>query len=151
VCSATGKPAPNIIWLDDRGLRETTEIHHIQNANGTVTVASRLTFPANHLHALFCHLEHPQGRKTKAFHLGKGREGVQKTTVIIVLILTAVLLSLILIYCVMRLHNSKRNKQKTHSAPRTPTKETGLHQDLGETAPVSLHTPKDQCIIYQNE
>ncbi|NXS28633.1 MO2R5 protein, partial [Pomatostomus ruficeps] len=151
VCSATGKPAPNITWLDDRGLEETPEIHHVQNTNGTVTVPSRITFSANHLHALFCLLDHPQGRKVKILQLEKGREGVQKSTVIITLILTAVLLLPVLIYCVMRLNNSRRNKQKTHSAPRTPAKETGLQRDVGERASVSLHTPKDQHIIYQNE
>ncbi|NXC08806.1 MO2R4 protein, partial [Orthonyx spaldingii] len=151
VCSATGKPAPNITWLDDRGLEETPKIHHIQNTNGTVTVASRLNFSASHLHALFCLLDHPQGRKMKALHLEKGRDGVQKSTLIITSISTAVLLLLILICGVMRLNNSRRNKQKTHSAPRTPAKETGLQQDLAERASVSLHTPKDQHIIYQNE
>ncbi|NXU14992.1 MO2R5 protein, partial [Pardalotus punctatus] len=153
VCSATGKPAPNITWLDDRDLEETPEIHHIQNENGTVTVASRLTFSANHLHALFCLLEHPQGKKVKALHLEKGRLQVciQKSTVIIVWILTAVLLFQVLIYCVMRLNKCKRSKQKTHSGPRTPAKETRLQQDLGERASVSLHTPTDQNIIYQNE
>uniref|UniRef100_A0A8C5NTR3 CD80-like immunoglobulin C2-set domain-containing protein n=1 Tax=Junco hyemalis TaxID=40217 RepID=A0A8C5NTR3_JUNHY len=51
VCSATGKPAPSITWLDDRALEERPQIHHIQNINGTVTVASRLTFSASHLHS----------------------------------------------------------------------------------------------------
>ncbi|NXU34738.1 MO2R4 protein, partial [Drymodes brunneopygia] len=151
VCSATGKPAPNITWLDDRGLEETPQIHHVQNSNGTVTVASRLSFSANHLPALFCLLDHPQGRKMKALHLEKGREDVEKSTVIITFILTAVLLLLVLIYCVMRLKTSRRNKQKTHGAPRTPAKETGLQQDLDEKASVNLHMLKDQDIIYQNE
>ncbi|NWV47125.1 MO2R4 protein, partial [Daphoenositta chrysoptera] len=151
VCSATGKPAPNITWLDDRGLEETPEIHHVQNTNGTVTVASRLTFPANHLHALFCLLDHPQGSKRKALHLEEGREGVQKSTVIITPILTAVLLLLVLIYCGMRLNNSRRNKQKTHNAPTTPAKETGSQQDLGERASESLHSLEEQLFTYQNE
>ncbi|NXQ50700.1 MO2R4 protein, partial [Catharus fuscescens] len=149
VCSATGKPAPNITWLDDRGLEETPQIHHIQNANRTVTVTSRLNFSASHLHALFCLLDHPQGRQKKALHLEKGREDVQKNTVIITSILAAVLLLLVLIYCVMRLNNSRRNKQQTHpGAPRTPAEETGLHQDLGERPSLSL---KDQRITYENE
>lgn len=38
-------------------------------------VANRLTFSANHLHALACLLDHPQGRKMKAVYLEKGREG----------------------------------------------------------------------------
>ncbi|NXT61500.1 MO2R4 protein, partial [Chaetops frenatus] len=151
VCSATGKPAPSITWLDDRGLEETQEIHHIQNTNGTVTVASRLTFSANHLYALFCLLDHPQGRKMKTLHLEKRKEDVQKSRVIITLILTAVFLVLVLIYCVMRLNNSRRNKQKIQAASRTPAKEAGLQQDLGEKAFVGLHTPKDQHITYQNE
>ncbi|NWU22343.1 MO2R5 protein, partial [Dyaphorophyia castanea] len=152
VCSATGKPAPSITWLHDRGLEETPETHHVQNTNGTVTVASRLTFSANHLHALVCLLDHPQGRKVKALHLEKGRKGVQKSTVIIITsMLTAVLLFSVLIYCGMRLNNSRKNKQKTHSAPTTPAKETGSQQDLGERASESLHTPKEQLIAYQNE
>ncbi|NXD38686.1 MO2R4 protein, partial [Copsychus sechellarum] len=152
VCSATGKPAPNITWLDDRGLEETPQIHHIQNTNRTVTVTSRLNFSANHLHALFCLLDHPQGRKKKALHLEKGREDVQKNTVIITSILAAVLLLLVLIYCVMRLNNRRRNRQQTHSgAPRTPAKETGLQQDLGERISLSLRTRKDQHIINTNE
>uniref|UniRef100_A0A8D2QVN7 Ig-like domain-containing protein n=1 Tax=Zosterops lateralis melanops TaxID=1220523 RepID=A0A8D2QVN7_ZOSLA len=69
VCSATGKPTPNIT------LTEAWRRHHVQNTNRTVTAASRLTFSANHLHALFCLLKHPQGRKMKALHLEKGREG----------------------------------------------------------------------------
>ncbi|NWW05804.1 MO2R4 protein, partial [Oreocharis arfaki] len=151
VCSATGKPAPNIAWLNDRGLEETPEIHHVQNTNGTVTVASRLTFSANHLPALFCLLDHPQGRKMKALHQEKGREDVQKSTVIITSILTAVLLLPLLIYCGMRLNNSRRNKQKAHSAPTTPAKEMGSQQDLGERASEGLHTPKEQHITYRNE
>ncbi|NWI76434.1 MO2R4 protein, partial [Dryoscopus gambensis] len=146
VCSATGKPAPRITWLHDRGLEETPEIHHVQNTNGTVTVASRLTFSANHLHALFCLLDHPQGRKVKSLHLEKGRDDVQKSTVIITSILTAVLLFPLLIYCGMRLSNSRRN-----NAPTAPAKETGPQQDPGERASESLHTPKEQHITYQNE
>ncbi|NWS99973.1 MO2R5 protein, partial [Mionectes macconnelli] len=151
VCSATGKPAPNIIWLDDRGLDESPETHHIQNPNGTVTVASRLTFSANHLHALRCLLEHPQGRKIKALHLEQKREeGVQ--IIIIMLVVIAVLFfTVMMIYCVMRLIKRRREKQKSCSAPRTPAKETGLHQDLGEKASVTLHTPLNQHIVYQNE
>ncbi|NXO14098.1 MO2R4 protein, partial [Oriolus oriolus] len=151
VCTATGKPAPNITWQDDRGLEETPEIHHIQNTNGTVTVASRLTFSANHLHALSCLLDHPQGRKMKALHLEKGKEDVQKSTVIIISILTAVLLLPVLIYCGMRLSNSRRNKQKTQCAPTAPAEETGSQQDLGERASESLQTPQEQHITYQNE
>ncbi|XP_068887943.1 nectin-3-like [Aphelocoma coerulescens] len=152
VCSATGKPAPNITWLHDRGLEESPEIHHIQNTNRTVTVSSRVTFSAKHPHALFCLLDHPQGRKMKALHLEKGGEDVQKnSTVIITSILTAVLLLSVLIYCGMRLNNSRRNKQKTHRTPTTPAKETGSQQDLGERASESLHTPKEQHITYQNE
>jgi len=75
VCSATGKPAPKITWLDDKDLNESPEIHHFQNANGTVKVANRLTFSANHFHALTCLLDHPQGRKMKVLYLEKGREG----------------------------------------------------------------------------
>ncbi|XP_014737516.1 PREDICTED: cell surface glycoprotein CD200 receptor 1-like isoform X2 [Sturnus vulgaris] len=152
MCSATGKPAPNITWLDDRGLEETPQIRHIQNTNRTVTVTSKLNFSASHLQALFCLLDHPQGSKKKALHLEKGLEDIQKNTVIITLILAAVLLLLVLIYCVMRLNNSGRSKQKVHTgAPRTPAKETGLQQDLGERSSLSLHTPKDQHITYQNE
>ncbi|KAM4790277.1 uncharacterized protein ACIQIH_003489 isoform 2-T2 [Cyanocitta cristata] len=151
MCSATGKPAPSITWLHDRGLEEAPEMHHIQNTNGTVTVASRVTFSAKHPHALFCLLDHPQGRKMKALHLEKGGEDVQKSTVIITSILTAALLLSVLIYCGVRLRNSRRNKQKTHHIPTTPAKETGSQQDLGERASESLHTPKEQHITYQNE
>ncbi|XP_062366818.1 nectin-1-like [Cinclus cinclus] len=78
-------------------------------------------------------------------------QSTQKNTVIITSILAAVFLLLVLIYSVMRLY-SRRNKQKTHSgAPRTPAKETSLQQDLCERASLSLHTPKDQHITYQNE
>ncbi|NXO70132.1 MO2R4 protein, partial [Phainopepla nitens] len=152
VCSATGKPAPSITWLDDSDLEVTPQIHQVQNTNGTVTVASRVTFSANHPHALFCLLNHPQGRKMKAVRLEEGREDVQKSTVIITSILTAALLLLVLIYFAMRRNNSRRNTQETHpSAPRTPAKETGLQQGLAERASLSLHTPKDQHITYQNE
>lgn len=75
VCSATGKPAPKITWLDDRDLDKSPEIHHVQNANGTVTVANRLTFSADHPRALACLLDHPQGRKMKTVYPEKGREG----------------------------------------------------------------------------
>uniref|UniRef100_A0A8C3KEF3 Ig-like domain-containing protein n=1 Tax=Calidris pygmaea TaxID=425635 RepID=A0A8C3KEF3_9CHAR len=75
VCSATGKPAPKITWLDDRDLLESPEIRHVQNPNGTVTVANRLTFSASHIRALTCLLDHPQGRKMKAVYLEKEREG----------------------------------------------------------------------------
>ncbi|NXP18220.1 MO2R4 protein, partial [Scytalopus superciliaris] len=144
VCSATGKPAPSITWLDGRGLDESPELLHIQNANGTVTVASRLTFSANHHHALSCLLEHPQGMQTKALHLEEeGGEGVQKI-IIITVVVTAVLILLVLTL------NNRRKKQKRLSAPRTPAKETGLYQELGEKASVSLHTPKDQHVC-QNE
>ncbi|NWX51773.1 MO2R4 protein, partial [Steatornis caripensis] len=149
VCSATGKPAPRITWLHDRDLDESAEIHHIQNTNGTVTVANRVTFSANHFRALTCLLDHPQGRKMKAVHLGKGREGVQKS-VIIMAVLIAVAFLIILIDCVTRLTNRKRKKLKKHSAPRTPAKEKGLHQDQSKEA-ISLHTPKDQHVVYQNE
>ncbi|KAM7066364.1 OX-2 membrane glycoprotein-like [Acridotheres tristis] len=122
VCSATGKAAPNITWLDDRGLEDTHQIHHIQNTNRTVTVTSRLNFSASHLQALFCLLDHPQGSKKKALHLEKGLEDVQKNTVIITLILAAVLLLLVLIYCVMGLNNSRRNKQKVHTCTQNSCK-----------------------------
>ncbi|XP_072708571.1 uncharacterized protein [Ciconia boyciana] len=149
VCSATGKPAPKITWLDERDLDESPEIHHVQNANGTVTVANRLTFSANHLRALACFVDHPQGRKMKAVYLEKGREGVQKTIIIMVVLIAVVFLA-ILIHCIMRLINRKRKKLKRRSAPRTPAKKKGLHQDLSEKA-MSLHVPKDQHVVYQNE
>lgn len=75
VCSATGKPVPQISWLADGNVDESPEIHHIQNANGTVTVANRLTFSANHYFVLVCVLDHPQGRKMKVVYPGEGREG----------------------------------------------------------------------------
>ncbi|NXX55636.1 MO2R4 protein, partial [Scopus umbretta] len=148
VCSATGKPAPKITWLDDRELDESPEIDHIQNANGTVTVANKLTFSANHLHALTCLLDHPQGRKMKAVYLEKGKEGVQKN-VIIMAVLIAVMF-LILICCVLKLINRKTKKLTCCIAPRTPAKEKGLHQGLSEKA-VSLHTPKDEYVVDQNK
>ncbi|NXO57553.1 MO2R5 protein, partial [Aramus guarauna] len=149
VCSATGKPAPKITWLDDSSLDEPSEIHHIQNANRTVTVVNRYTFSANHLRALTCLLSHPQGRKMKALYLEKEREGDQKS-IIITAVLTVVVFLTVFLHYVMRLINRKRKKRERHSAPRTPAKEKGLHQDLSEEA-MSLHTPKDQHIVYQNE
>ncbi|NXT90870.1 MO2R4 protein, partial [Anhinga rufa] len=148
VCSATGKPAPKITWLYDRDLDESTETHYVQNTNGTVTVTNRLTFSANHLRALACLLEHPQGRKIKAVYLEKGREGVQKS-IIFMAVLIAVM-SLILIHCTMRLINRKRKKLKRRSAPRTPEEEKDLHQVLSEKS-ISLHTLKDQHVVCQNE
>ncbi|XP_050190139.1 OX-2 membrane glycoprotein-like isoform X2 [Myiozetetes cayanensis] len=150
VCSATGKPAPNITWLDERGLDESPQIHYIQNRNGTVTVASRVTFSANHRHALCCLLEHPQGRKIKALHLEqKGEEGVQGFIIILLVVITV--FSTIVICCVMILIKRRRGNQNSCIAPRTPAKETGLHQDLGEKASLSLHTPPDQHIVHQKE
>nr|XP_009673540.1 PREDICTED: uncharacterized protein LOC104144291 [Struthio camelus australis] len=35
VCSATGKPPPQITWLGGEDLDETSKVHHVQNANGT--------------------------------------------------------------------------------------------------------------------
>ncbi|NXK30419.1 MO2R4 protein, partial [Piprites chloris] len=152
VCSATGKPAPNITWLSDRGLDTSPKTHHIQNPNGTVTVASRLTFSANHLDALCCLLEHPQGRKMKALPLEKkGEEDVQEVIIIMWVVIAALLLIILMICCVMGVNNRRREKKKSCTAPRTPAKETGLHQDLGKKAPVSLHTPPDQHVVYQNE
>ncbi|XP_063199743.1 OX-2 membrane glycoprotein-like [Chroicocephalus ridibundus] len=152
VCSATGKPAPKITWLNERNLDESPEIHRVQNANGTVTVANRLTFSASHLHALACLLDHPQGRKMKAVYLEEAREGAQKSMIVMAVVI-AVLFLTILIPCIMRLKNRKREKLKRCSAPRTPTavkEEKGLHQDLSEEAK-SLHMPKDQDVLYQNE
>ncbi|NWI96877.1 MO2R4 protein, partial [Pitta sordida] len=151
VCSATGKPAPNITWVHERGVDVSPEIHYIHNANGTITVASRLTFSANHLHALSCLLDHPQGRKMKSLHLQeKESKGVQKSTVIMLVIIPVLLLT-ILIYCIIRLNKRRRKNQKRHSAPRTPAKEMGLHQGMGQEASVNLHTPKDQHVVYQYE
>ncbi|XP_074428943.1 cell surface glycoprotein CD200 receptor 1-like [Larus michahellis] len=152
VCSATGKPDPRITWLNERSLDESPEIHRVQNANGTVTVANRLTFSASHLHALACLLDHPQGRKMKAVYLEEAREGAQKSMIVMAVVI-AVLFLTILIPCIMRLKNRKREKLKRCSAPRTPTavkEEKGLHQDLSEEAK-SLHMPKDQDVLYQNE
>ncbi|NXL02069.1 MO2R4 protein, partial [Mesembrinibis cayennensis] len=149
VCSATGKPAPKITWLDDRDLDESPEIHHVQNANGTITVTNRLTFSANHLHTLACLLDHPQGRKMKTVYLKKGGEGVQKSVIIMAGLLAVVFL-IILIYYIRTLANRGRKKPKRHSAPRTPSVEKDLLQDLRKKA-MSLHTPKDQHVVYQNE
>ncbi|NXV97773.1 MO2R4 protein, partial [Calonectris borealis] len=149
VCSATGKPAPKITWLDDADLDESPEIHHVQNANGTVTVTNRLTFSANHLRALTCLLDHPQGREKKEVYLEKGREGVQKSIIIMAVFIAVVFLT-VLIYCIIRLINKKRKKLKRRNARRTPAEEQGLHQDLSEKA-MSLHMLKDQHVVYQNE
>ncbi|NXT28296.1 MO2R4 protein, partial [Syrrhaptes paradoxus] len=149
VCSATGKPAPKISWLDDRDLDGSPEIQHVQNANGTVTVANRLTFSASHLCALVCLLDHPQGRKMKAVCLEKGSEGVQKSIIVVAVIIAVVFLT-IMIYCIMRLINRQRKKLKRCIAPRTPAKEKSLQQDLSEKA-MSLHMLKDQHIVYQNK
>ncbi|NWX20314.1 MO2R4 protein, partial [Aegotheles bennettii] len=149
VCSATGKPAPQITWLDDRDLNESTEIRQVQNTNGTVTVENRLTFSINHHHVLACILDHPQGRKMKAVYPERGTEGVQKSTITMA-VLIAVLFLIILIYFIMRQINRRRKKQKRCSAPRSPAEEEGLHQDLSKKA-MSPHTPKDQHAVYQNE
>ncbi|NXT58028.1 MO2R4 protein, partial [Pluvianellus socialis] len=149
VCSATGKPAPKITWLDDRDLDESPEIHHTQNANGTVTVANRLTVSADNLHALACLLDHPQGRKMKAVYLEKAREGVQESIIVMAVIIAAVFLT-VLIYCIMTLINRIREKLNRHNAARTPAEQKGLHQDLSKEAE-SLDKSKDQHIVYQNE
>ncbi|NWQ96753.1 MO2R4 protein, partial [Burhinus bistriatus] len=149
VCSATGKPAPKITWLDDRDLDKSAEIHHIQNANGTITVANRLTFSSSHLHALACLLDHPQGRKIKAVYLEKAREGVEKSIIVMAIIIAVVFLT-VLIHYIMRLINRKSEKLKIRSAARTPAKEKGLRQDLREEAE-SLDMSKDQHVVYQKE
>ncbi|NXY69995.1 MO2R4 protein, partial [Glareola pratincola] len=149
VCSATGKPAPKITWVNESDLDESPEIHRVQNANGTVTVANRLTFSANHLRALVCLLDHPQGRKMKAVYLEEAREGAQKNTIIMAVVIAALFLT-ILIYCIVRLKNRKRENLKRCTAPRTPAVEKGLHQDLSEEAK-SLHMPKDQHVLYENK
>ncbi|XP_037234314.1 uncharacterized protein LOC119143791 isoform X1 [Falco rusticolus] len=149
VCSATGKPAPSITWLNERDLDGSPEIHHVQNSNGTVTVANRLTFSSNHLRALACLLEHPQGRKMKAVYLEKRREGAETSTIIMA-VLIAVLFLAILIYGVMRLIKTERKKLNVRSVSRTPKNEKGLHQDLSNQA-MSLRTLKDQNVAYQSE
>ncbi|XP_014108764.1 PREDICTED: LOW QUALITY PROTEIN: uncharacterized protein LOC102105065 [Pseudopodoces humilis] len=55
------------------------------------------------------------------------------------------------IYCVMRLNNSKRNRQKTQCTQNSCKGDRLLQQDLGERASVSLHTPEDHLSTYQNE
>ncbi|OPJ69444.1 cell surface glycoprotein CD200 receptor 1 [Patagioenas fasciata monilis] len=149
VCSATGKPVPQISWLADGNMNEAPEIHHIQNANGTVTVANRLTFSANHYFVLVCLVDHPQGRKMKVVYLGEGRKGVQKT-IIIMAVSIAGLFFTILILCTIKLINRRKKKLERKGAPGTPAEEKALHQDLRQNA-MSLHTPKVQHIAYQNE
>ncbi|XP_059677521.1 uncharacterized protein LOC104253039 [Gavia stellata] len=75
-------------------------------------------------------------------------QSVQKS-IIIVGVITVVFLA-ILIFCIVKLIKRQRKKLKRHDTPRTPAKEEGLHQDLSEKA-VSLHTPKDQHVVCQNE
>ncbi|XP_065699523.2 nectin-1-like isoform X1 [Patagioenas fasciata] len=149
VCSATGKPVPQISWLADGNMDESPEIHHIQNANGTVTVANRLTFSANHHFVLVCLVDHPQGRKMKVVYLGEGRKGVQKT-IIIMAVSIAGLFFTILILCTIKLINRRKKKLERKGAPGTAAEEKALHQDLRQNA-MSLHTPKVQHIAYQNE
>ncbi|XP_014802626.1 PREDICTED: uncharacterized protein LOC106890991 [Calidris pugnax] len=148
VCSATGKPAPKITWLDDGDLLESPEIRHVQNANGTVTVANRLTFSASHIRALTCLLDHPQGRKIKAVYLEKESEGAQKTIIITVVVIAVVLTALI--HCIIILINRKWANCKRHSAARTPALEKGLHRDLSKEAE-SLQTPNCQHVVCQKE
>ncbi|XP_009886811.1 PREDICTED: uncharacterized protein LOC104289551 [Charadrius vociferus] len=124
VCSATGKPAPKITWLNDRELDESPEIHRVQNANGTVTVANKLTFSA----------DHPRTQKS----------------VIVMAVVLAVVFSTVLIHCIMRLISRKREKLKRCSAARMPADEEGLHQDLSKEAE-SLDTMEHQNVVCQNE
>ncbi|XP_010148462.1 PREDICTED: LOW QUALITY PROTEIN: nectin-1-like [Eurypyga helias] len=130
VCSATGKPAPKITWLDDRNLEESPEIHHIQNANGTVTVANRLTFSASQLHALACLLDHPQGRQMKAVYLEKERQGVQTNIIIIIM---ALIIAVFCIVCTMRPVIAKRKKLCTKELGCTPMKEDREATAAGES------------------
>ncbi|XP_068764897.1 OX-2 membrane glycoprotein isoform X2 [Struthio camelus] len=106
VCSATGKPPPQITWLGGEDLDETSKVHHVQNANGTVTVASRHTFPAHQLQGLACLLDHPQGRKMKAIHPEKESEGVPKST-IIVAVLAAVFFMSLMLYITKLIHRRR--------------------------------------------
>ncbi|XP_009575544.1 PREDICTED: OX-2 membrane glycoprotein, partial [Fulmarus glacialis] len=76
-------------------------------------------------------------------------QSVQKS-IIITAIFIAVVFLIVLIYCIIRLINRKKKKLKRHSARRTPAEEQGLHQDLSEKA-MSLHMPKDQHVVYENE
>ncbi|XP_032050204.1 OX-2 membrane glycoprotein-like [Aythya fuligula] len=145
VCSATGKPAPNITWLIDEDVYEPPKIHYIQNPNGTVTVANRCTFSANHLHNLACLLDHPQGRKVKTL---TGKTGKRKSIAIVVAFIGVI--STVLILLITRLIYRKRKNLKRPRAPSTPAWEKGLEQDVSEEA-ANLCTPKDQCTAYQNE
>ncbi|XP_068549286.1 OX-2 membrane glycoprotein-like [Anas acuta] len=145
VCSATGKPAPNITWLIDEDLYEPPEIHYIQNPNGTVTVANRCTFSASHLHNLACLLDHPQGRKVKTL---TGKKGKRKSIAIVVPFIGVIFTVLILF--IIRLIYRKRKNLKRPRAPSTPAREKGLEQDVSEEA-VNLRTPKDHRTAYQNE
>ncbi|XP_066858397.1 nectin-3-like isoform X2 [Anser cygnoides] len=145
VCSATGKPAPNITWLIDEDLYEPPKIHYIQNPNGTVTVANRCTFSASHLHNLACLLDHPQGRKVKTF---PGKRGKRKSTAIVVTFIGVI--STVLIFFIIRLIYRKRKNLQRPRALSTPAREKGLEQDVSEQA-ANLCTPKDQRTAYQNE
>ncbi|XP_040418208.1 CD226 antigen-like [Cygnus olor] len=145
VCSATGKPAPNITWLIDEDLYEPPKIHYIQNPNGTVTVANRCTFSASHLHNLSCLLDHPQGRKVKTF---PGKRGKRKSIAIVVTFIGVI--STVLIFFIIRLIYRKRKNLRRPRAPSTPAREKGLEQDVSEQA-AKLCTPKDQRTAYQNE
>ncbi|XP_071592013.1 cell surface glycoprotein CD200 receptor 1-like [Heliangelus exortis] len=144
VCSATGKPAPKITWLGERGLDKSPEIHHLQNANGTVMVSSRLTFPASHLSALTCLLEHPQGRKMMTVYLEKGKKG----RLCLVSRFTLNAMRFLSITCVVNGLGVFRQKRCT--TPRSPSEEEGLQQDLREKA-ISLHVLKDQHVVHQSE
>ncbi|XP_035171049.1 OX-2 membrane glycoprotein-like isoform X2 [Oxyura jamaicensis] len=145
VCSATGKPPPNITWLIDEDLYEPPKIYYIQNPNGTVTVANRCTFSASHLHNLACLLDHPQGRKVKTFTEKRGK---RKSIALVVAFMGVI--STVLIFFIIRLIYRKRKKLERPRAPSTPAREKGLEQDVSEEA-ANLCTPNDEHAAYQNE
>lgn len=158
VCSATGKPAPEITWKPEGGLIGQPEIHGVKNANGTVTMTSTCNISvkllrSKNLQALTCVINHPMGKKEKIidpleeYEASDAESRIYIWPVLCIIYLIAIGVTVI----ILTYKKSKGNKPMSGSTPCTPAERKNLNQDGGDRHQQQSTPKSQQSVSYQNE
>ncbi|NWR69676.1 OX2G protein, partial [Centropus unirufus] len=97
-CSATGKPAPKIIWHLPRILQQKPREYHIRLSNQTVTVISNFTHTRSKIlqeYPIACVIQHPSLNRTLVLPMDSLAEGPESSMAPALAVAVGVLVSLI--------------------------------------------------------
>ncbi|NXU55410.1 NECT1 protein, partial [Turnix velox] len=123
-CSATGKPAPKIIWHLPSILQQKPKEYHIRLSNQTVTVISNFTHTHSKIlqeYPIACVIQHPSLNVTLVLPMDSLSQGqfssAAPATAIAVGVLVPLICLLLLICLLHRCHRHLRDPERNSAQP----------------------------------